>query len=68
MPMVQIVFPWLVYLFYCSIQTNAGGDESTFAFAVTHHQNSSQGEISTVIYVNFVVPDYLVFRVALAFA
>ena len=31
------------YLFHCSIQNNTGGDETTFAFAVTHHQNSSQG-------------------------
>jgi hypothetical protein len=31
------------YLFHCSIQNNAGGDETTFAFAVTHHQNLSQG-------------------------
>ncbi len=29
------------------------GDKITFAFAFTHHQNSSQEYISTVIYVNF---------------
>ena len=43
------------YLFQCIIQINNGGDETTFAFAVTHHQNLSQGLISTVIYVNFVL-------------
>jgi hypothetical protein len=42
-PIVEIAFPRSVYLFHCSIQNNAGGDETTFAFAITHHQNSSQG-------------------------
>jgi hypothetical protein len=41
-PIVEIAFPRSVYLFHCSIQNNAGGDETTFAFAVTHHQNLSQ--------------------------
>jgi hypothetical protein len=40
---VEIAFPRSVYLFHCSTPNNAGGDETTFAFAVTHHQNSSQG-------------------------
>ena len=40
-PIAEIAFPRSVYLFHCSIQNNAGGDEATFAFAVTHHQNSS---------------------------
>jgi hypothetical protein len=35
--------PPIRYLFHCSIQNNAGGDETTFAFAVTHHQNLPQG-------------------------
>jgi hypothetical protein len=42
-PIIEIAFPQSVYLFHCSIQNNAGGDETTFAFAVTHHQNLSQG-------------------------
>jgi hypothetical protein len=36
-PIVEIAFPRSAYLFHCSIQNNAGGDENTFAFAVTHH-------------------------------
>ena len=40
---VEISFPRSVYLFHCSFQNNAEGDETTFAFAVTHHQNLSQG-------------------------
>ncbi len=28
-----------MYLFHCNIQTNAGGDETTSAFAVTHHRS-----------------------------
>ena len=39
---VAIVFPRSLYLFHCGIQNNAVGDNFTFAFAVTHHQNSSQ--------------------------
>ncbi len=39
---VEIVFPLSLYLFHCSIQNNAIGDKTTFAFAVTHHQNLSQ--------------------------
>jgi len=42
-PIVKIAFPRSVFLFHCSIQNNVGGDETTFAFAVTHHQHSSQG-------------------------
>ena len=41
-PIVEIAFPRSVYLFHCSIQNKAGGDETTFAFAVAHHQNSTQ--------------------------
>jgi hypothetical protein len=36
-PIIEIAFPLSVYLFHCSIQNNAGEDETTFAFAVTHH-------------------------------
>jgi len=32
-----------VLRYYFRIQNNAGGNETTFTFAVTHHQNSSQG-------------------------
>jgi hypothetical protein len=42
-PIVEIAFPQSAYLFYCSIQKNSGGDETIFAFAVTHHQKSFQG-------------------------
>ncbi len=42
MPIIEIVFPWSVYLFNCIIQNNAGGDETIFAIAVIHHQNSSK--------------------------
>ena len=42
MPIVEIVFSWLVYMFHCIIQMNAGGDKTTFAIAVIHHQNLSK--------------------------
>jgi hypothetical protein len=41
-PIVEIAFPRSGYLFHCSIQYNAGGDETAFAFAVTHHQNKGK--------------------------
>ncbi len=44
-PIVEIAFPWSVYLLHCSIQNNAGGDETTFSIAVIHHQNSSKTKI-----------------------
>ncbi len=39
MPIIEIVFPWSDYLIHCTIQNNAGGDETTFAIAVIYHQN-----------------------------
>jgi len=42
-PIIEIAFSRSVYLFHCSIQNNAGGDVTIFEFAITHHQNSSQG-------------------------
>jgi hypothetical protein len=37
MPIIEIVFPQSLYLFYCTIPNDAGGDETTFAIAVIHH-------------------------------
>jgi hypothetical protein len=42
MPIIEIVFPQSVNLFHCTICNNAGGDKTTFAIAVIHHQNSSK--------------------------
>ncbi len=43
MPIVEIVFPQSVYLFYGTIPNNAGGGRNyTFAIAVIHHQNLSK--------------------------
>jgi hypothetical protein len=42
MPIVEIVFPRSVYLLHCAIPNNAGGDKTTFAIAVIHHQNLSK--------------------------
>jgi hypothetical protein len=39
---VATVFPQSLYLFHCGTPNYTEGDKITFAFAVTHHQNSSQ--------------------------
>jgi hypothetical protein len=44
-PIVEIAFPRSVYLFRCSIQNNAGGDETNFAFAVTITKTRPKGKL-----------------------
>jgi hypothetical protein len=41
-PIFATVFPQSLYLFHCGTPNYTEGDKITFAFAVTHHQNSSQ--------------------------
>ena len=44
-PIVEIVFPQSSFLFYCGIHNNAVGDNITFAFALTHHQNLTHEQL-----------------------
>jgi hypothetical protein len=41
----QRYIPALRSLFYCGIHNNAVGDNITFAFAVTHHQNLTHEQL-----------------------